>query len=569
VTGLHQTTSSHRVFFATVAILIATGCYKKESPEDDSSEGGTIGDSSATDVGLDGGSDGAGSATNPTQDGSAEGSDPDETGEDSADDGPSTGGDGDELEPLIGSLCGWEFKCCSDGERDYRLGPFTVDAGDCNERFIEQLYSNDDKPELARGDLLYTLGYGVRLDRSTPNADAAAECKDLVDQQQCWQPWEAGGYCSPASGDPGSNPCDLRNLFTGNQAVGEQCSEALALIGYDIECEAGSTCEELDGTFVCVDKGLVDEFCEADSKCDQGLFCDIANGRCALRADEGDHCEFEDATEPDLGTETLPCLEHLTCDPDSETCVSYCNTNYDCGDDSACPQDESCIPVDIEDNTYTYCRERGDTNGDRCDTDRDCVDDMHCTAGSCRSDNGMGDDCSAENACEGGLYCDLGGTGQCEIVVNANEACAADRECNPSTTMGCVTSDDGRLCRTNLLGNGDVCAPGERGGSNWCASGICEDTSEDDLANPECELGASENQECDEDDGTDDVGRCARGLYCFEGACKLKSDAGGSCGDDGALECNNSSCDQIWEGDYCTDAVPTGATDVVTCDGED
>jgi hypothetical protein len=558
------------VLFASLAILIATGCYKKESPEDDSSEGGTIADGSATDVGSDGGSEGAGSATNnPTQDGSAEGSDPDETGNDSNDDGPDTGADGAELEPLIGSLCDWEFKCCSDGERDYRLGPFTTDAANCSERFVEQLYSNDDKPELARGDLLYTLGFGVRLDRSTPNAEAAAECRDLIEQQQCWEPWEAGGYCTPASGDPGSNPCDLRNLFTGNQAVGEPCSEALALIGYDIECEAGSTCEEKDGVYTCVDKGLVDEFCEADDKCDQGLFCDIAAGRCALRADEGDHCEFQNVDEPDLGTETLPCLEHLTCDPESETCVSYCNTNYDCADDSACPEDESCIPVDKGDNTYTYCRERGDTNGDRCDSDRDCVDDMHCTAGSCRSDDGMGDDCAAENECEGGLYCDIGGTGQCEIVVNANEACNADRECNPSTTMGCVTSDDGRVCRTGLLANGDVCAPGERNGANWCASGICEDVSEDGIVNPECELGASENEECDEDDGTDDVGRCQRGLYCFEGQCKLKSDAGGSCADDGALECNSGACDQIWEGDYCTDAVPVGATDVVTCDGED
>lgn len=553
------------MLFATLGILVATGCYEKESPQDETGEG-TIADSSATDVGMDAGTDGPDSA-NPTQDGSAEGTDPDGTGGPDDDSG-GPGGGGDELEPLIASLCDWEFKCCSDGERDYRLGPFTVDAANCSDRFVEQLYSNDDKPELQRGDLLYTLGFGVRLDRSTPNADAAAECRDLIEQQQCWEPFEAGGFCSPA-GDPSRSPCDLRNLFTGTQAVGESCSEALALIGYDIECEAGSSCEQVDGTFVCVDKGLVDDFCEADDKCDQGLFCNIADGRCALRADEGDHCAFDDASEPDLGTESLPCLEHLTCDPFSETCVSYCNTNYDCGDDSACPEDESCIPVDIEDNTYTYCRERGDTNGDRCDSDRDCVDDMHCTGGSCRSDRGMGDDCTLENECEGGLYCEIGGSGQCEIVVNANDPCGADRECNPSTTMGCVTSDDGRLCRTGLLSNGDVCAPGERSGANWCASGVCEDVSDDGVANPECRIGGSVDQECDESDATDDVGRCARGLYCFEGQCKLKADAGESCADDGSLQCNNGACDQIWEGEYCTDGVPLGATDVATCDGED
>lgn len=554
------------MLFATVAVLIATGCYKKESPADEEGAG-TVADGSGTDSMMDSGGSDGGDSPNPTMSGSAEGTDPDESGEDT--DPTGEPGGGDELEPLIASLCDWEFKCCSDGERDYRLGPFTSDAANCTERFVEQLYSNDDKPELLRGDLLYTIGFGVRLDRSTPNAEAATACRDLIEQQQCWEPFDGiTGFCSPA-GDPTQNPCDLRNLLTGLQSVGDPCSEALALVGYDIECEAGSSCEEVDGTFVCVDKGLVDEFCEADDKCDQGLYCNISEGRCALRADEGDHCEFEDASEPDVGTETLPCLEHLTCDPQGETCIAYCNTNYDCGDDAQCQEGESCIPVDIDDNTYNYCRERGDTNGDRCDSDGDCVEDMHCNGGSCRSDRGMGDDCTLPNECEGGLYCESGGSGQCEIVINANDPCGADRECNPTTTLGCVTSDDGRVCRTNLLSNGDVCAPGERNGANWCSSGICEDVSEDGIANPECRNGGSENEECDEDDGTDDTGRCGRGFYCFEGSCKIKSESGESCNDDGALQCANGSCDEIWETEMCTDAVPVGAEDVVTCDGED
>ena len=542
-------------------MLAATSCYEKEEPLEDLS-GGTVADSSATDVDPDSGGD-ATDATNPTQDDDGA-TDPDTTGDDGDDtDGP---GSGDDLEPLIAALCGWEFECCSDGERDYRLGPFTVDAADCTERFVEQLYSNDDTPELQRGDLLYTLGFGVRLDRSTSNADAAAACRDVIDQQQCPQPFD-GGFCSPA-GDPSRNPCDLRNLFIGIQAVGEPCSEALALVGFDIECEAGASCEQVDGTFVCVDKGLVDEFCEADDKCDQGLFCDISTGRCALRGDEGDHCEFDDSDQPDAGSESLPCLEHLSCDPFSETCVAFCTTSYDCSDDSACPEGESCIPVDIEDGTYTYCGDRGDTNGDRCDSDRDCVDAMHCTEGSCRSDRAMGTDCTAENECQAGLYCEIGGTGQCEIVVNANQACEGDRECNPSTTIGCITSNSGRVCRTALLGNGVQCVPGEHGGGNWCLSGVCEDVSDDAIANPMCRTGGGEDDECDENDGTIDVGRCARDLYCLEGVCKSKSDAGGSCSDDGALQCENASCDDIWEGEHCTDAVPVGAADVVTCDGE-
>ncbi|MBK6921425.1 MAG: hypothetical protein IPH07_28765 [Deltaproteobacteria bacterium] len=166
----------------SLAMLAVTGCYKKEEVADDAADG-TIG--SATDMDGSGGTDGAdgsGDTANPTQTGSAEGgSNP--TGGTDTDTGG--GGDGSDVEPLIGALCDWEFKCCDDGERTYRLGPFTTDAADCTERFTQQLYSNDDKPELQRGDLLYTLGFGVRLDRSTPNAQAAADCKDLIEQQQC------------------------------------------------------------------------------------------------------------------------------------------------------------------------------------------------------------------------------------------------------------------------------------------------------------------------------------------------------------------------------------------------
>jgi hypothetical protein len=550
------------VLFVPLAVLAAVGCYKKEEPagvddgglatETDAVDG-TMGDDAGT--GDDGGS-------NPTV-ATAEDSSPD-GGSDDDDSDSDTSSDGSELEPLIGALCDWEFRCCSDGERDYRLGPFTTDAPDCTARFIEQLHSNDDIPELQRGDLLSTLGYAVRLDRSSPNADAAAECKDIIDQQQCWEPYEPGGYCSPAS-DPIRNPCDFRNLFTGTQSIGEPCSEALALLGYDIECEPGSSCEQVDGDWVCVDKGLVDEFCEANNKCDQGLFCDIASGRCANRSDESEHCEFEDPSQPDIGTESVPCLEHLTCDPESETCKAFCTEAFDCVDDSSCPEGHSCIPVDYDDHTYTYCLARGSTNGDRCDTDRDCVDSMHCEGDSCRTDVGEDDPCTAPNECEGGLYC----AGVCTVVVNANQPCNADIECNPSTTIGCITSDDGRRCRTTLLGNGDVCAPGEKQGSNWCTSGVCEDVSEDGIANPECHLGADVGDACDESDATDDTPRCASGLYCDDDVCKLKSDAGGTCHADQGLQCLNGQCDQVWEGDYCTDAVPTGATDVVTCDGQD
>jgi hypothetical protein len=549
-------------------MLAATGCYEQETPEGlgSATDGASASDSDSGGTG--GASDSAGSAS----DGSDGGSDTD-GGSDSDTDGGTdsdTGADGSELEELIGSLCTWDFNCCSRGEIDYRLGPFTSDAANCTERYIEQLHSNDDVAESQRGDLLYTLGFAVRLDRSQPNPDMVNQCRDLIEQRQCNQPFDGEVYCEPGD-DPVENPCDLRNLFTGTQTVGDPCSEALANLGFDIECEAGSSCEEVDGTYVCVDKGLVDDFCEADFTCDQGLFCNISTGRCQEKSDIGQPCSFENPAEPDAGSEDLPCKEHLSCDPSSDTCVQYCTTGFDCSDDSQCGSGESCIPVDMGDNTYSYCLAQGDTNGDRCDSDRDCGDNFHCTGSSCAADRAQGTSCTADNQCQAGLYCDLGGTGDCEIVFNANETCSNSRECNTSTTMGCMTSDNGARCRTALLSNGDACVPGERDGGNWCASGVCEDTTDDLIANPECHTGASVGDECDSSAATLDVHQCADGLYCNDdGLCALKLDAGGNCSEDGGQQCLNGSCSAIWEGDFCTDAVPFEDIEVVaTCDGQE
>ena len=71
-----------------------------------------------------------------------------------------------------------------------------------------------------------------------------------------------------------------------------------------------------------------DEFCESDATCDQGLFCDISSGRCAEKSGEGQPCHFLDPSEPDPGTETLPCKEYLTCNPFEERCVAYCKVLF-------------------------------------------------------------------------------------------------------------------------------------------------------------------------------------------------------------------------------------------------
>lgn len=555
----HRTIVSALTLTAALSLL-GPGCSTGE-PSGDGESGGAGTDEGTSTGGGDGLDANASDASDTNVD-EADGDSDDTAGDDTDDSGTDTGSTDNDLDGLVNALCEWDFQCCSDGELDYRLGPFTTDAADCTARFLEQLESNDNDQVSPRGDLLSVLGYAIDLSRSEPNPENVAACAALQRSLACNAPVEGESYCEPSS-DPTGDPCRLDNLFTGKLAAGQTCSAGSAALG-DVECQPGSTCELVaDDDWVCVDKGLLDEFCEADSTCDERLFCDIATGRCADKSDVGEPCSFDDDTQPDPGTEVQPCLDGLSCDPATNTCAAFCSTGFDCVDDASCPQDQSCIPLDLDDSTYTYCGPRGDTNGDRCDSLRDCADAFHCDGSACASDFAVDDACTTSDECEDGLYCE----GVCRVVKNAMEVCAADLECNPSTTIGCITSEDGRRCRTAELLPGDECAPGERDGGTWCATGLCEDLTADGVAGPTCQVGAAVGAGCDDDAATLGVPSCAVDSYCDEGVCRAKADSGQDCSDDQALQCLNASCSEIWRGEYCTDAPPTIDVDAVTCDG--
>ena len=555
---MHHGTPPSAPTLALALGLLTSGCYEnggRDAAETDGTEVPTSTSSADTDGPLGtstgGGTSGPEGMTNASAD--------DTTG---AEDDTGAGSDEVDLNALVAALCDWDFECCSDGEIDYRLGPFTADAADCTARFVEQLESNDNDAVSPRGDLLSVLGYSIDLSRSDPNAKSVAACVEQQKRRTCNALLDEESFCEP-SADPAGDPCRMDNLFTGTLVAGEPCSAGLAAIG-DVECQPGTTCELVDDDdWVCVDKGLLDEFCEADSTCDGGLFCDLQTGRCAEKSDLGGPCSFEDATEPDAGTEVQPCREGLSCDPTTNECVAFCSEGFDCAADESCPQGQSCIPLDIGDNTYTYCGPRGDTNGDRCDTDRDCADSFHCDGSACASDIAVDDACTASEQCEEGLYCD----GVCTVVRNSMELCTADFECNPSTTIGCITSEDGRRCRTAELLPGDECEPGERDGGTWCATGLCEDLASDGIAGPTCQIGAAVGAACDEDPATLGVPSCAVTSYCDEGTCRPKAESGQDCSDDQALQCLNGNCEEIWSGEFCTDDPPTIEASAATCDG--
>jgi hypothetical protein len=92
----------------------------------------------------------------------------------------------------------------------------------------------------------------------------------------------------------------------------------------------------LYGSF-CDNPHLLDEPCQADRTCAQGLFCDFTVGKCAKKRTEGAACE--------MGNE---CADGLTCSPDkdlgftchkipaaSEPCYDTCGEGLFCKNVSA------------------------------------------------------------------------------------------------------------------------------------------------------------------------------------------------------------------------------------------
>lgn len=538
-----------------------------------------------------------GSASSTASDGEDDGDTEDEDG-DTVGDSETTEGDdtegqstGAQLDDIIEVLCEWEFNCCSAGELDYRLGPFTTDVDDCVARYTEQVNSNDDiLPMATPSGLLTTLAYGVRLDRSVPNDDAIEACLESLRGNECNAVIMDGGE-TPAC-EPGGSavaPCDLGAMFSGTQRQGEPCTERWA--AFDIECEEGTTCESFDGNFVCVDKGLEGEFCEGDDDaCVQDLYCND-EGRCAPRADVGETCTFEDPDDPQVGTETLPCKAGLTCTPPDAgsnadgTCAESCTSGFDCIADVQCPEGLSCIPVRIGtvDIDLDYCLPQGTDESASCDSDGDCAEGLYCDGDFCAerltiAEAGQDGECETDSACPEGYWCWHVYFTYCDLARQAGESCdpddPGDSRC-PEDTLGCIeTSDDiddsETICATELLAIDVLCTPGANATSptgNFCRSGVCE--SVEDV--PRCVAGLALNDACSPDDANADAADlCAVGLYCDDdddGVCRRRLGSGEICDPEVALQCLNGTCVEAWNGDFfCTDQP--GSPDEATCDGD-
>lgn len=578
------------VFAACIVAIAGAACGGDDKDPDQNvgEQGGSGGDGNG---GSSGGNNTAGSSNNggSNSGGSSGSNTAGSSSGGTAGTGPTGDGNPDEV---VAASCDWEFRCCNEGERNFRLSPFATDAASCTSRLVFQMRQSNAtaNPHVsgsaAPGGLLGTLAYVVDLSRVTVSASGVQECKEAIDARGCATEPDPNARCNGPAGD---DPCALTNLFEPKLPIGAECTAALAEGGIynDVECVAGSTClpaahdDNPNDVPTCVKRGLASEPCTLDDDCDFNFFCSNT-GICAEKGNAGDTCSFNDVDEPAPGDENVQCKAGLSCNPSTLKCVPSCTLGFTCATngadaDLACPAESGCAPIEVAEGTTAFrvCTALGTSAASRCNSDADCVSNRYCDGSLCQSDKNNGDNCTAQNECAAGLHCDVNDTGQCRPNLTATTACTDNFQCGPASA-GCLNQGSGTFqCRNAKLTNGTQC-----GDDVACASGRCE-FANDAASNRTCVAGAAAGANCDglEDDG--DALSCAPGLLCFgdnggaaSGTCTLQASPGTNCdnpdGDpDNAMCANAVSCASQWELDLCTDAAvakANGGTGL-TCDG--
>lgn len=478
-----------------------------------------------------------------------------------------------DIDDVVTAVCDWEFRCCDEGERRYRLSPFAESAADCAERFIfEMRESNSTTNPYASGNavgILGALAYTVDLSRVEVDMASAGACVARWEALDCNSEVDPGARCA---GPPEADPCSLTALFRPKLALDEPCTLALTegVYGNDVECLPGSTCLEEghpdnpNDFHACVKRGVEGEPCTADDDCDYDFYCNDS-GDCAAKAGADEECSFEDQENPAAGEEVIQCKSGLSCHPVDFTCVEPCKLDAACTDDVQCPAGSSCAPLTVENDTTSFklCRELGDSATARCDSDADCEETHYCDGSVCQEDVGQNDPCDKTAMCPEGMHCEA----LCVSDLMPGDACGGpvEDQCGPPPAR-CIEGQ----CSAGPVDEGEPCAVDAD-----CKSGLCERAAPIDIG-LSCIAGAGDGDDCDVDTATGGALRCGPGLYCNADAqCAPQSGPGGDCENPDTMTpdatlCSNASCLEQWEEVLCSDtAVPktSGGTNV-TCDGE-
>lgn len=508
------------------------------------------------------------------------------------------------LENLITVFCQWEFDCCTDGERAYRLSSAYSSVEVCVSRLLYELNeSNDTNMPLhltSSGAMAVVpqIAYTVDLDRVVVNAAGVAACAQYLAGIGCNQPADpsAVSYCEAGVSVADANPCALHRMFNPGLSEGDICTNDSSLfegMNNDIECAAGTSCVppgqpgNSSNQAMCINRGIENEPCVivgGQDNCDFNFFCNAA-GVCAPKANAGESCTYDSLTNPVFGNIAAPCKPGLTCNPTLDTsangaglCVAPCSANSVCMADFECPEGQSCAPITVGNNStgFSACRVLGSGATHRCDSHSDCVATSYCNAsGVCAPDAAQEADCTVNEQCPAGTYCD----GVCTAFTLNGSACIRDAatfespQCS-STAVGCIYDDTkaGTICSTAKMANGAVCLA-----DYDCASGLCEVLDTGAVAEQECFAGNAVGQPCDDNPTTfaSSRARCAAGLECdaTTHVCFKLLGPGEDCeainGGGPDLTVCATGCADTWGEYLCTDGpvdVLDGGTGVV-CDG--
>lgn len=512
------------------------------------------------------------------------------------------------LNHLITVFCEWEFSCCTQGERAYRLGMGTAEntAADCVELLTYELNESNDTniplhlTQTGAMAIVPQIAYTVDLDRVTVNAEGVAACATWLDTLECNQPVDpaASTSCEEGVSAADANPCALSKMFNPGLMEGDVCTNDTALFEgafNDIECELGTTCippgdpgNNTDQA-LCINRGLDGDPCHVSGSkdnCDFNLYC-AADNHCTPKAEAGEACSYANLNRPEPGDLAIPCKPGLSCNPildDSSNgaglCVAACSTGSLCEVDSQCPAGQSCAPANVgNDSTgFSVCRPLGSDATHRCGSHDDCVPTSYCNAqGVCAADSAISGSCTEDAQCPDGTFCD---TGTCTAFTQNGTACTRDPEtfeapeCGP-TAVGCIYDEDAgeTICSTAKVANGAACEE-----DYDCASGLCEQLTADGV--PEdmvCYAGAAAGDACDDIPASFVASRtrCAPGLECdadtnlcyalLGPGANCEAEAGGVADD---MVCATT-CEDTWGEFMCSDGpvdILDGGTGLV-CDG--
>jgi hypothetical protein len=514
-------------------------------------------------------------------DGSGDG--PNDGGDDGSGDDGDDGDDGDEgggaqddvheaFEALIAARCDWLFGCCSRGELDLLVGPFTGDAADCAARVIDTLDAGAKPPvQVGSSDLLLYVILSLSQGRVQVDGNAVDACVEHMSASLCTDPGPPPGpdgaaqHCTPPTPEiEGDDPCAPEVLFIGTQEVGQAC-----LPSAPFECEPGLRCVSFGELGVCARPAGEGDPCFTDQECEATLLCDGETGRCVASSPLGGPCAYADPDQPLPGTETEPCAPGLFCDPVGLMCVDFCAPGAPCEKDPECPEDHVCVfgSCSMPLVGGAPCEEAEDCESLVCDEDTSictqllglgmsCSDHAECRSefcdpslDSCAPQKLPGQPCESgqDEECEQGVCNDTGDVSECVAKGVDGDACDYTTPC--ASDYGCV----GGICTPKPLLNGSPCT-----GNHDCVSGLCW--------NARCEAKSGAGAQC----GDAMFKPCEDSAYCEididpmgvpTGTCANKLRAGQGCEDD--EQCFGS-CVVAWGHRLC-DATPENGA--AWCDG--